>query len=480
MLIISIIIALMSTIAVSLDVIKKIDLTSKAVMCIYLVLAPHSVMLTSHLIQNAGKTRGSGLSYGLVIFAWLLFCLYILIKINIFPHSKTQVTGHRPRILFGGRKLLLSSLYAYTSQTVIYLIWILSSRDLLKVPTPIFVIDIIITILFIALLYFNGMTRILVTSRRLNVFKKLFILFTMWIPVLNFFETLYVCSIAKSEYEHECYRVENHNIRVDSSVCQTKYPLIMIHGLGFRDFKYINYWGRIPNELIKNGAKIYYGNQAAWGSIEFNAEVIKSKIMQVISETGCEKVNLIAHSKGGLDSRYMINKLNMGRYVASLTTICTPHRGSKIIDFVYKIPEGLLHFLGNFFDKYFKKIGDQNPDFFTATRQISKEYCIEFNKEVVDDSRVYYQSYTSIMKNMFSDYILTIPYAILRISDSPNDGLVTIESSKWGDFKGVLTNKYVRGISHGDIIDLRKNDYRGFDVIEQYVEIVSELKSKGF
>ena len=302
----------------------------------------------------------------------------------------------------------------------------------------------------------------------------------MWIPVINFIETLYLCYHAKTEYEHECYRVENNKMRVDSSVCQTKYPIVMIHGLGFKDFKYINYWGRIPNQLIKNGATIYYGNQAAWGSIECNAEDIKSKIMQAISETGCEKVNLVAHSKGGLDARYMITKLNMGCYVASLTTICTPHRGSKLIDFVYKIPAGLLHFIANFFDKYFKRIGDKNPDFFTATRQLSNEYCIEFNKEVIDDSRVYYQSYTSIMKNMFSDYILTIPYLLLRVSDSPNDGLVTIESSKWGDFRGVISNRYSRGISHGDIIDLRKNDYRGFDVLEQYVDIISELKNKGF
>lgn len=38
-------------------------------------------------------------------------------------------------------------------------------------------------------------------------------------------------------------------------------------------------------------------------------------------ETGCEKVNIIAHSKGGLDSRYAISRLGMDQYTASLTTI---------------------------------------------------------------------------------------------------------------------------------------------------------------
>ena len=38
----------------------------------------------------------------------------------------------------------------------------------------------------------------------------------------------------------------------------------------------------------------------------------------------------------------------------------------------------------------------------------------------------------------------------------------------------------MRGISHGDIIDLRRDDYKGFDVIEKYVEIVAELKNMGY
>ena len=28
--------------------------------------------------------------------------------------------------------------------------------------------------------------------------------------------------------------------------CQTKYPIVLIHGAGFRDLKWPVYWGRIP------------------------------------------------------------------------------------------------------------------------------------------------------------------------------------------------------------------------------------------
>jgi len=302
----------------------------------------------------------------------------------------------------------------------------------------------------------------------------------MLIPIVNIPVMLYACHAAKEEIEHECYRVVKHNIRIESQVCNTKYPLVMIHGIGFKDYKYINYWGRIPKELIKNGAKVYYGNQEAFGTVEYNAQDIKNKIFEIMSEIGCEKVNIIAHSKGGLDARYMISKLGMEDYVASVTLICVPNQGSKIIDFIYWLPKWFYGNVGKMLDRYFRMIGDKNPDFFTSTRQLSTHYCKKFNEEIKDSHKVYYQSYATAMKNMFSDYVLTIPYLILKILGGENDGLVEVESAKWGEFRGVIRNRYNRGISHGDIIDLRKDSYKGFDVREKYIEIVSELKNKGY
>jgi triacylglycerol lipase len=37
-----------------------------------------------------------------------------------------------------------------------------------------------------------------------------------------------------------------------------------------------------------------------------------------------------------------------------------------------------------------------------------------------------------------------------------------------------------RGVSQGDIIDLKRSDYRDFDVIEYYIRMVAELKQKRF
>ena len=56
--------------------------------------------------------------------------------------------------------------------------------------------------------------------------------------------------------------------------------------------------------------------------------------MAIVRETGCEKVNVIAHSKGGLDTKYAIAKLGMNKHIASLTTINTPHNGCEFADYL--------------------------------------------------------------------------------------------------------------------------------------------------
>lgn len=61
-------------------------------------------------------------------------------------------------------------------------------------------------------------------------------------------------------------------------------------------------------------------------TIEDNAAAIAKVVDTALSENNCEKVNIIAHSKGGLDCRYLITSMGYANKVASLTTINTPHR----------------------------------------------------------------------------------------------------------------------------------------------------------
>ncbi len=109
------------------------------------------------------------------------------------------------------------------------------------------------------------------------------------------------CRLVRQEYEIETEKQKLNALRREEEACRTHYPLVLVHRVFFRDRKYFNYWGRIPGELIRNGATVYYGGQQSAASTE-NA----AKELRIVEETGCGKVNIIAHSKGGLEARWAV------------------------------------------------------------------------------------------------------------------------------------------------------------------------------
>lgn len=422
-----------------------------------------------------------------------LICIYVLLCLclHLMPCRQKGLSSFRLKVMLGGRRLLRLCFWGILAQLLFYLLWGISGRDITPytyaaVPDSesamiLILIDLILCCLHFYLFVLNGSLRILCTCRSLGVWKRILFLCLLWIPVVHLFPLRYLSRRAKTEYDAENCRFENRLQRDGSFPCATRYPVVMLHGIGFRDFKYFNYWGRIPKELVRNGAVVYYGHQEAWGTIENNAVIIRDKIKEILAENHCDKVNIIAHSKGGLDARYLISGLHMEESVASLTTISTPHRGSELLNLLNKLPDSVYHFIASLFDKSYGKIGDQHPDCYTASKQLSPAFCREFNEKYPDAPGVYYQSYASVVSHTFGDPLLWLPNLLMFFAGAPkNDGLVSVESAKWTNFKGTFTSKGRRGVSHGDMIDLKREDYRGFDVIEAYVKITAQLKEMGY
>jgi len=253
-----------------------------------------------------------------------------------------------------------------------------------------------------------------------------------------------------------------------------------VHGTGARDRKYLNCWGRIPKALEKAGAQVFYSTQDAWGSIEGNAETVKENALSAISETASDKINIIALSKGGLETRYMIHKLGMEDKVASLTTLATPHYGSKTMDYLCQKMDPTLKFSAEIVNSFYRWQGDKNPDFYNTCQQFTTTFINQFNREVADSDKVYYQSYASQMKKPYSDMLLFIQHAIVKKFDGECDGIVSVDSAKWGEFRGIITAKRIRGVSHADLRDWRRFGPSGVNIVDVYIGIVNELKEKGF
>ncbi len=269
--------------------------------------------------------------------------------------------------------------------------------------------------------------------------------------------------------------------------CKTLYPLLLVHGMGFRDGR-ISYWGRIPDILHRNGAEIYFGAQEANASVQRNAMLLAVKIKKILAESGAEKLNIIAHSKGGIEIRYVISVLGLESSIASLTTISTPHNGSAAMDKLMKLPDILIRLAAKITD-FFKKLGgDKRPDTYCCFHQLTTGYMKQFNQLVPDSSSVLYQSCAFLMKNAFSDLLMCIPYIGVRLLNGRSDGFLTPGEVRHGQFLGVFTGTGKRGLSHLDEVDFRRrplskipppDKYHISDITQFYIGIVSDLKKRG-
>lgn len=208
---------------------------------------------------------------------------------------------------------------------------------------------------------------------------------------------------------------------------------------------------------------------------------IADRIRQIIDETGCEKVNIIAHSKGGLDSRYAITRLGMAPCVASLTAINTPHRGCIFADYLLqKISEAVKEKISGGYNTALRKLGDKDPDFISAVTDLTASACKVFNQETPDMPGVFYQSVGSKLNQAANgQFPLNFSQRLVAYFDGPNDGLVAEGAFRWGSEYTFLQTQGKRGISHGDMIDLNRENIRGFDVREFYVQLVYGLKNDG-
>lgn len=253
--------------------------------------------------------------------------------------------------------------------------------------------------------------------------------------------------------------------------CRTRYPLLLIHGLNCRDDWIFSYWGRVTEILRAHGAAVFLSGQDAWGGVPGNARTLLRRGEDILAEAGCEKLNLIAHSKGGLEARYLISTL--GFPAASLTTICTPHRGSRAAAEWLK-RERVCRAAGPALTGFWRARGDRDPDFFAAVSALTPEAMERFNRENPDSPLVYYQSWGARLDHPVWDPMDRLQLWLTK-ADAPTDGLVSPDSAVWGRYRGTL-----EGISHQDCVGGRRRKRSGFDAGEFYIRLVRELAELGF
>ncbi len=398
---------------------------------------------------------------------------------NIMPSfSRRYFPGKRLRLCYHGAvtlKIFLRAAVASCAFHISLAFYLIPDRWQLWVWSA------VLCICAEAVVFWNGMICVYTTSVQLGFHHRWVALVCGMIPVAHLIALSSVIKVSMDEVDFETQKDLLNQSRKDRCICATKYPVLLVHGVFFRDFRYLNYWGRIPGELTKNGARLYYGDHQSAASVEDCACELAQRVRKIVEETGCGKVNIIAHSKGGLDCRYACANLGMDKYTASLTTINTPHRGCEFADYLLgKIPEKTVSSIASAYNSVLRKLGDHDPDFIAAVTDLTAGRCGELNKSMPAPEGVFCQSVSSkLNKAANGKFPLNFTYPLVRYFDGANDGLVSVDSMRWGENSIFLTVNGKRGISHGDMIDLNRENIKGFDVREFYVSLVADLKNRG-
>lgn len=234
---------------------------------------------------------------------------------------------------------------------------------------------------------------------------------------------------------------EEEQVKHQIKYATPQHPIVLCHGLLGFDYLgpasmpplQISHWRGIREVLERNGCEVLIARVPATGSIKDRAEVLNETIAEKFPG---RTINLIAHSMGGLDCRYLISQVKPEKFsVASLTTVSTPHRGSPFADYVIDNVIGrerLPQLLSVMESMNLPNSGDGSAFSALGTRAMR-----EFNMEVIDSEDVKYFSWGASFNPGLMD-TFRWPHSVIYTKEGPNDGLVSVYSAKWGEYRGTL------------------------------------------
>lgn len=243
---------------------------------------------------------------------------------------------------------------------------------------------------------------------------------------------------------------EEEEAKLSRKYASPKNPIIFCHGLLGFDYLgpaslpplQISHWRGIREVLESNGTEVMITRVPATSSVKDRAKIL----METIEERYAgREVNLIGHSMGGLDCRYLISVLKPTKFkVVSCTTISTPHKGSPFADYVIDNVIGrdrLPLWIALLDTLKFPNSGDGS-----AFESLGTEAMIKFNEQVSDDPTVKYYSWGATFNPGLLD-TFRWPHSVILEKEGPNDGLVSVESAKHGEYRGTL-----EGVNHLDLV----------------------------
>jgi len=219
-----------------------------------------------------------------------------------------------------------------------------------------------------------------------------------------------------------------------------QYPVVIIHG--FSDRPTISGIENVAETVLSElGIEHFTPVVQAFGSV---FERSKSLVPQIAAKYPGKTVHLIAHSMGGLNARDIATSsmtTDLGFTIKTVTTLATPHRGIKAIDFVPELDatDAFATELRNIIGTDLESVGDMG---FNAM--------VKYNREHKYNPNVKYFSWAGEMD--IPSPIFAATYPITR-AFGPTDGLINLESATWGPDLGPGTHLgTLHGADHASLV----------------------------
>lgn len=262
-------------------------------------------------------------------------------------------------------------------------------------------------------------------------------------------------------------------------IIQLNYPVLLCHGYGgFSTLLSPSPMHKPCMRLRSFGIQAFAPNIVPYATISTRAKQW-ARIIEILNEKyGYEKLNVVAHSMGGLDMRYAIAKLGVADSVASLTTIATPHHGTSLAELVLNSPDTIREKVAEFVDWFGESIyPNTKSNAVAAVQQLTREYITkEFNPNILDTDGIHYFSYSAAVGKGTNEPlhpIYRLQNQLIYQNEGVNDSFVTDESAKWGTHLATLP------VSHLEQIEIQVKEDRKLLVEKFWIDLSKNLMDKG-
>lgn len=265
----------------------------------------------------------------------------------------------------------------------------------------------------------------------------------------------------------------------EPEIVRLNHPVLLCHGYGaIASLVKPSPLYDIALLLRTHNVLAYAPNIVPYAKIETRAKSWQRVIQDLAQKIPDGKFNIVAHSMGGLDIRYALSNLDIAHHVNSLTTVSTPHHGTSLAELTLKTPEAIRDKLADFLDWMGDRIYPQTKsDSVGSATQLTRQYILEsFNPETPDVPDIPYYSYSSAVGKGTTEPIEVIArYQNNHIfeEEGPNDGMVSVQSSKWGNH--IKTGN----LSHLEQMNVRVKDDREAAYQDFWLNVVKMLAEKG-